>query len=871
MDFNEIRDDETPEERPGCLRGALKLSLFLLVPVLAVVALLPTLLSSDGGRRWALAKINAAAAPARVSFESWSLGWFRPPVLEKVAYEDGARGLSVKAGRATFDRGLLRLLPVGVLDLGEVTLEKPVVEVSLAAPGGRGLPPVESGKPAEKKGFFFLPVVDVAGSLRVADGRVAAAGAPGEPFAADQVEGVVTLASWRKPVLVQTRMRVGRGLLALEGRVQSIRDFLKETEFGEPEKITLKLVGVDLAAFRPLLRHAAGAPWIRSGTADGALTAEIRGKAKGRVEGGLMVAGLSVEAPGQPPSPRGDVALMVDLGYDGKAVDVAKFDFTSPWLKAEASGALRAPPVVSKESGANGASGALTGAVGAKATVRLAAVARDFGPALGLSRDFRVNGGELQADVALEGGEKALRVDVKAVTAGLAMTVGGEPFTLRPEPSLTFKATFPYGAWPEVGEFHLKAPFADVYASGRFDAAQAKARLDLTRFSRDAKRIMKACPPMVGSVYLDVATRREGGGVAVTSFLKLADVAAELGPGRRTVVPQGTLKLAGRVPLKADKPQAEVQDATFELTLEGGKATGGWKRLVPADGTLRGFSLTCDMDIGGARRLLGGFIPAAAQRRLAAWPGRVTAGVTAEAAGDAAKARLNARTDLFDVEGEAEMAGPRARRAVTAKGRASGPLTQELVDTLLAGVNPLFQGSTALGGTVTLDLRSCRVEPGLPPAQGVAADMDVLFKDIKLGLGPSLRELLGMINVKERVYEAKQLPVHVTVQDGRVQMDPVELVIEKQPVIVGGWVAFDGTVNYQVEVPVTERLVGAAAGRVLKGTSIKIPVSGTVEEPRLDTGRLREMLGGMLRGAASERAVEKVGSFLEQLQRELRK
>ena len=69
MQFDAIRDDEVDEaaeERKGCLRGGLQLILFLLVPLVVLVALIPTLLSMDGGRRWVLASINKAAEPARV-------------------------------------------------------------------------------------------------------------------------------------------------------------------------------------------------------------------------------------------------------------------------------------------------------------------------------------------------------------------------------------------------------------------------------------------------------------------------------------------------------------------------------------------------------------------------------------------------------------------------------------------------------------------------------------------------------------------------------------------------------------------------------------------------------------------------------------
>ncbi len=1067
MDFTEIRDDEEdvlPEERSGCLRGLFRLLLFLLAPLFVAVALIPTLMSSDGGRKWALAKINAAVAPARVSCEKWSLGWLRAPALEKVGYADAAGGVDVNVEKIVFDRGLLRLLPVGVLNLGTVTLTRPAVSLSLLARQTvPSAPPKNAGKKSGK-GFFFLPVVDVAAELAVSEGGIRVSGPAGaEPFVIEQVVANVTLESYKKPVALQVQTLVGGGALTLEGRVQSLRDFYKGAELDRPEKLTLKLVGVDLTAFAPLIRQVTGEPWIYSGTAEGAVTAVLKGAGQYAVEGGVLVTGLSVAGAGQTRSPKGDVALMLDVGFDNNVFEVAKFDVSSPWVRADASGTLRA----------GDKAGVMTGSITANAKVHLANLARDFAPVLGLSKGFKMQKGEVHATFALEGNAKAMSVDARATTVDLAMTVDGEPLVLRPEPSLVFKAAFPYGAWPEVETFHLKAPFADVYGSGRFDAAVLKGKLDLTLFSRDFKRILKSSPPMVGAAYLDVMTKRAGDGVALTSFLKLSDVAAELRPGQRTVVPQGTFKLSGRVPLKENRPEGELLDATFDFSLENGNVKGGWKRLAPAlkDGghpVLRGFTMTGDLELGAVRRLLGGVLPAAVQRRMAEWQGRVIANATAEAAGGVMKARMNAvgqqivaagsngvwrvpdvrmegalsqggpkeglcvdlsasgggalerdgecvfaeksakvalaaalnpdggrvsipklavTSGLFDLDAEAEVTELATRCMVSAKGKAAvdfsaltrllesggidefamtgrglrdfrfsspmaggaatvlsegefsgglfleslkglglnaGPadasirlskgvlkvayepalnggklrmvpeievgghngvlvfpaktrllenvtLTQEMVDSLLVSMNPLFRGCSVLGGTVSLDLRSCRFAAGESPNKRMAADMDVLFKQLKLEMGSSLRELLTMLKVKDKVYEVDRLPVHVVVKDGRVHMDPVKMVIDKQPVVCGGSVGFDGTIKYLVEVPVTERLAGGAAGQLLKGTVIKIPVSGSVSDPTLDTGALRNALGSLIKSAVGEEAMGKVGSFLEKLQKELKK
>ena len=1065
MDFTQIHEEDDTEEvlkkRPSCLLGLFRLFLvFLLIPLFIVMALLPTLLSSDPMREWALKEINAAIAPAEVSVQQWSLGWLNAPVLENVRFSDAAHGADFKVDLVSFDRGLLRLLPIGVLDLGSVTLKNPVAAVSLALTPQP--PKTQTEEKAGKGGVFILPVADIAAVLNIENGRVKVTGKSLEPFEAQQINVTAVLESYRKPIGVQTQMRVGGGTLTLEGRVQSLQELVNGKTVEKPEKLTLKLSAVDLTAFCPLIEHASGEPWIHSGVAEGALTATVSGVDQFSVEGGVLVTGLSVAAARQKPSPPGDLALMMNVDYDKKVVSVTKFELSSPWLRAHASGKLQQGKKA----------GVMIGTISAKAESDLAVVARDFSSALGLSKGFKMQKGQLQANIELAGSETSMAVDANLTTADLAMTIDGEPLALKPAPSLAFKAKFPYGAWPEVETLTLKAPFADVYASGRFDAAVVKGRLDLTLLSRDFKRMMKNAPPMVGAVFLDMATKLEGERVAVTALLKVSDLAAELMPGRRVVVPQGALKIDMYVPLKDGKPESEIQDASFAFTLESGRLYGGWRRLSPAQGdrtfALRGFTLTSDMELGSVRRLLGGFIPTPAQRRMNEWQGHVIANATAEAAGGVVKARMNAAgqqivagtgdgvwrvpdirmegsltqnsqkeglrfestvtgsgalerdgatvfaekdaslaveaqfatdyssvqiskmdltSSLFDIQAHADVTELSTRFVIAARGKTSvnfaavtslleakgfdqfqltgrelrefsfaSPLaggvgtifsdgefsgaafvgslkgmglnagsanatlrlakgrlkvayepalnegklrlipemtvergtttlsfpaqtrllenvkiTQEMVEQLIVNVNPLFQGSVVQNGTVTLDLKSCRMESGPTPANNVSADIGIVFKNLKLELGPSLRDLLATLKVKDRLYSVEQLPIHAVVKDGRITVDPIRMVIDKQPVIFSGWVAFDRTIKYLIEVPVTDRMTGGTGGSVLKGMTIKIPVTGTVDSPQLDSSVLQKALGKLLKSAASEHAAEKIGTFLEKLQKELQK
>lgn len=1070
MDFSEFRDD-VDDERPadwqkrkkprtGCLLGLLRLFLVLLIPLLILAGLAPSLLSTDPMREWALKKTNAAIAPAMLSIDDWSFGWFTPPTFEKVHFKDDSLGSDCYADRVAFDRGLLRLLPVGTLNLGQVTVTKPAAQISLLPTAQ--IEKTDSDAKSRGGAGFFLPVVDAAVTLVLEDGTVRATGDTPETFEARQLRATVILASIHKPIAVQTQMQIGGGTLSLDGHVQSPKDLFKGESFEEPQKLTLKVVGLDLTAFRPLIQRACGEPWILSGVADGALTTVIEGARQFRVEGGVLINGLSVVGGRAAPSPKADIAFLVDAAVADRVVSINKFEFNSPWARANASGTLQP-----SEKG-----GALSGKINAHVESDLALVARDFASTLGLDKEFRVQRGRLSADLALEGGDDAFAIDANLTAADLALSAGGEPFTLKPAPSLVLKAKIPHGQWPEVETLHLKAPFADIQGNGRFDTAALKGKVDLTLFSRDFRRVSKNVPPMVGALYLDLFTKREGERAKANLFVKFSDVAAELQPGQLLVVPQGTLKADAFLPLQGGKPEGGLQDATFDFLIEGGKVSGGWKRLVPAGAgrplELRGFSLASSLPLDSARRLAGGFISPSTQRRMTEWQGRAIVNATAEAAGGGVKARINAAgqqlvagldgglwrvpdvrveaalsqgsadaglkieasasgsgafdrdgatvfaekgaqlaveaqlsadrsqlslskfdltstllgvetrgeirelktrcladlqgklaidfaevTKLLEAKGidevqitgrgarEFHLAAPLAGGAATvfsdgaftgaahvgslkgfglnagasdlslrlAEGRLKASyapalnggalrlnpeltlehgittlsfppqsrllenvqITQETVDTLLVHLNPLFQGSVVQNGTVTYDLKHFSAVSGLAPDKGLSADMTVLFKNLKLELGPALLELLGMLKVTGHTYSASELKIHATVKDGRAYVDPVTLVIDRQPVTFSGWVAFDGSIKYLIEVPLTDRATGGSGGRLLKGMTVRIPVTGTVDHPRLDTSALQSVLGGLIKNAVGEHAAEKIGSFLEKLQEELKK
>ena len=1068
MDFTEIpRDDddaldEDLESKPGCLLRFVRVALVTALVFILLAALVPALMSSAPGREWAVRKINAAIAPAEVTIGQWSLGWFSAPVLDNVTYADASKGMSVKAEQVVFDKGLLRLLPIGTLSLGRVTVKKP--DIFLSVGGFQPLeqrPGVAATMGAKPSKGFFLPIVDASGTLVLENGRLTVNGQNAHGFLAQRVDAEVAVPSWRKPVDVKVQAQVGNGTVALDGRLASLAALAAKSNESTAETLALRLSQVNLAAFTPLLRQFSDGVWFDSGEANGTLTLAMTGAEQFRLNGDMMVTGLSVANGQNAPSPKTDIELLTDIAYAQGEVNIVRFELTSPWVKAKAKGAFTF--------GAKGKNP--TGALHATAESDLPALVRDFGPALGFSPEFSMQSGRLHVELSIDAKEKTVGIDAALVTEALQMRFAREPLVLKPAPSLMLKASIPHDGYLEIGELKFIAPFADISASGTLASGQAKGRLNLTAFSRDFRRVFKSLPPMVGEIGLDASTQpATKGATAFHAALTAKDLALELKPNALVVVPQGTLKVSGSLP--EGKAFSEIQNASFDLTVTGGNAKGECKRFayVAAGNAaplplLQGFSMSSEFEFASLRRLVGAFLPEGVRAKTAGWGGQFILNATAEAANGTTKARLNAAgqnisgktetagvripdirlsgalaqeraggeikaeaemtasgamlrdgqavfaengaklktdliiapdfnriqakaftltSDLLGIQGSLDATELQSRCMVAAQGKltvncesvtrlldaqgidewtltgrdarsftfkaplaggintlfAEGEIdaavfikslkglgldagasdlsvklsrgvmkvaytpplnggklrcvpefrlernnltctlppktrllenvqvSQGIMDMLLVNIFPVFKGSLAQDGGATLDVASFKYVNGIAPDKGLAADSTLQLKNPKLTLGAPMREILTLLKIKSYSWQTGLVTVRTVIKDGRIHIAPVRIEIEKQPMTFSGWVAFNGAINYQIEIPLTERLIGKVASRAVSERSVKLPVTGTVNAPKIDTLALTKALANVVSETVIEEITDRATDVLDRLKKE---
>ncbi|MFO7937431.1 MAG: hypothetical protein R6V06_07485 [Kiritimatiellia bacterium] len=195
-------------------------------------------------------------------------------------------------------------------------------------------------------------------------------------------------------------------------------------------------------------------------------------------------------------------------------------------------------------------------------------------------------------------------------------------------------------------------------------------------------------------------------------------------------------------------------------------------------------------------------------------------------------------------------------------------ITQDMVDKLLVNCNPMFQDSRVHRGTAGFRMNSFVSGPKTGH-EDLYMDADIVLENVSMTLSPVMRNLLSMINVKTSVYRVEHLPMHVIIRKERIYLEPMTMVFSGQPVIFSGSAGFDSTIDYLIEIPLGDTIVRKTGLNLPGNLTVKVPVTGTVDNPRLATGALEKAFGGFIKNTLGDDALKGVGNFLEELKKEL--
>ena len=227
--------------------------------------------------------------------------------------------------------------------------------------------------------------------------------------------------------------------------------------------------------------------------------------------------------------------------------------------------------------------------------------------------------------------------------------------------------------------------------------------------------------------------------------------------------------------------------------------------------------------------------------------GTVTTGIE----GTLNQGRIAARAELQAKADPAVLSMP-PHQKVLSDVRINKPLTEGI----LSRLHPLFGILARPSGQVSATVESFSWP--LPKKYQNDARFKVIFDTSQINLVSQgvLAEILQLLSVKEQQLYLKQSQVTCNCEQGRVQCSPVKVLVADSEMTISGSVGLDKSIDYLIEIPMTEKLIGREGARVLEGTVIEVPIRGTLGKPLFDRSIITEMLAN-LAGQAAKKAIKK--------------
>ena len=334
-----------PRSRGRALGRALWIVGGVLTAFLLLVLLTPTLLSTAPGRNYILGRLNANLA-GKLQAQTLSVGWWSGVQLKDVRLTD-SDGADVAGVPAIDTRASLWGLMGGKLELGKVTIERPVVNLRLNEQGRiaweKIVKPWAATVPPKAPSLPYL-VAD----LHVVDGELNITGMPElPPLHLTKIDLVAGVNTFDRPVSTELALTVGAqgqdGSVHLAGDIDNLREVIVAGAT-PTARFTVQVARLDTAPFVSLGRMA-GLTLDWKGTLDSDTKLTL---AAGRVEfaGHTDLAGLDLT--GGPLGPdRLQLARLTvpyDVAWSGDGLTLRKLELHSDLADATLSGQLAAGP-----------------------------------------------------------------------------------------------------------------------------------------------------------------------------------------------------------------------------------------------------------------------------------------------------------------------------------------------------------------------------------------------------------------------------------------------------------------------------------------------------------------------------------------------
>ncbi|HVW39341.1 MAG TPA: hypothetical protein VHB99_18620, partial [Pirellulales bacterium] len=204
-------------------------------------------------------------------------------------------------------------------------------------------------------------------------------------------------------------------------------------------------------------------------------------------------------------------------------------------------------------------------------------------------------------------------------------------------------------------------------------------------------------------------------------------------------------------------------------------------------------------------------------------------------------------------------------------------ITREMCNAGMKYALPVLAEATQAQGRFSVDLEGCRL-PVANPSAGDAAGK-IVVHSVEVGPGPltqafapivqTLAQALGSkgrIQPLGNVAITRESKVDVRMVGGRVYHRGLELIFPDVTVRTYGSVGLDESLAIMAEMPVPDKWIGNnALGDSLRGQVIRLPIAGTLHQPKIDGRELERLAGRVVEDTAKGVLQKEIGRQLDKL------
>lgn len=192
-------------------------------------------------------------------------------------------------------------------------------------------------------------------------------------------------------------------------------------------------------------------------------------------------------------------------------------------------------------------------------------------------------------------------------------------------------------------------------------------------------------------------------------------------------------------------------------------------------------------------------------------------------------------------------------------------LDRALTKAVLEKIHPLFGLLASPKGTI--DARMDEFYWPVAAGGSESARFTTVFDVGKIELESRgvLKEVLALVKLADQPLTLKESEIVCIGKQGRISCTPLHILVADSVMTISGSVGMDQSIDYLLEVPVTEKLVGREGFRVLSGATIRVPLRGTFNEPDVNAKLVSAAIADLARQAAGKAVKKEVEKLLPDL------